>query len=275
MDISHKMTSTISNILIPSKTFILGEYSVLSQGKALLLAHEPYFILSNTIKSNSPNSHPILDDLDSSQSMYNFIDPHQGKGGFGASSAIVLGYSQLTQPNSLKAAWALNQHYHPNGSGADIICQYAGGLTSVNVNDQTFHHLSLPENLDCIVLRSGIKIPTHTHLHDLKKRDFTELSLLIEPIINKKNLLEHELIDTIQRYESLLRKMTLRSPAVIPMIDWVQSVPEVIAAKGCGALGADVIIAICQRRDYKQVASKLAEKFEIIANLDQIGAGIQ
>ena len=80
---------------IPSKTFVLGEYSVLHGGPAILLASEPYFSLRLEEKNENKNPfHPLspagklweLEPLLKTKS-YLFSDPHHGLGGFGASSA--------------------------------------------------------------------------------------------------------------------------------------------------------------------------------------------
>src|SRR5665213_3933088 len=89
----------------PSKTFLTGEYAVLCGGPALVLNTSPRFELKAVrgefgvagIPDGSPASQwikqraPLLADW-----KIEFSDPHQGQGGFGASSAQFLFVHALT-----------------------------------------------------------------------------------------------------------------------------------------------------------------------------------
>lgn len=84
----------------PGKTFLLGEYSVLSSGSSLLFCSEPYFemylsldgegrmdgIHSKSEAGKWVKAHP----KDFSNVDVKFVDPHQGSGGWGASSSQFL-----------------------------------------------------------------------------------------------------------------------------------------------------------------------------------------
>ena len=92
---------------VPSKTFLLGEYVVIHGGPALVLTTEPrftlYALLQKTqrqidIHSKSPAGKWIEQHADFYQQYHlQFNDPHQSKGGFGASGAQFILLEALRQ----------------------------------------------------------------------------------------------------------------------------------------------------------------------------------
>ena len=119
------------SLKIPSKTFLLGEYAVLTGGPALVLAHPPFFSLKKTNKPKlfhpkSPASllmkkHGLRQDFD-------FLDPHRGGGGFGGSTAEVI--SSLKNRHDINIAELLADYknlFTESGaepSGADLCTQW-------------------------------------------------------------------------------------------------------------------------------------------------------
>ena len=90
-----KKTGTL-HMSVPSKTFLLGEYSILNGGRALLINNEPRFSCSLVPTEDSKGAQGfsqlgaaarLLQDIDLSGYSLHFQDPHEGQGGFGASGA--------------------------------------------------------------------------------------------------------------------------------------------------------------------------------------------
>jgi len=211
-------------ILCPSKTFLLGEYAVLNGGPAILLATEPYFEWENN----------------------HFKDPYQGKGGFGASGAKFV--FKMFQENCFDALSALKKYQSTehSGSGADVICQYTGGVTFYHPQKK-IEKLFWPFNdLFIVLIHSGFKINTHEHLNDLNMRQFDSASL--ENIVLKayKAILENQqnnFIQSINHYYQKLIELQLTCENTLNLIQKIKRFPNILAIKGCGALGADVILA--------------------------------
>ena len=251
---------------IPSKTFVLGEYTVLSEGKAIVFTHTPYFEFIRAAQGlNRHTSHPIFKQLSSKQKSFTMVDPHEGRGGFGASSALLLGYGHIASPFQLDHAFALHKKYHSSGSGADLISQYHGGLRLIDTSSLTAKKLTFPADVRVLIFRTGIKTQTHIHL---AKRPVFDASALAE-IVNlwpvDRDITKTELCKLINQYEDLLLTFGLRCDEVKPLIEWTRTQPLVLAAKGCGALGSDVILAVCAQHDAEEVTQILSNKLTLIA----------
>ncbi|MCJ8276001.1 MAG: hypothetical protein HRT44_09755, partial [Bdellovibrionales bacterium] len=77
---------------IPSKTFVLGEYLAINGTASLIMTTEPSFIVK-VIDDSLYGYHPdspagqLRKELNHSSVGFSFLDPHEGRGGFGRSTA--------------------------------------------------------------------------------------------------------------------------------------------------------------------------------------------
>lgn len=146
-------------LFVPSKTFLLGEYAVLHGGAALVATTRPEFIVdmdfvvrpsSEGVRFAGPAGrlHENLS-LSSGLRIQQFLDPHFGKGGFGASSAqyisVYLAPSidkvsevhpvpiSLARAREMVAQFQTDSHALGNGrpSGVDLVAQWLGGMAQV------------------------------------------------------------------------------------------------------------------------------------------------
>ncbi len=125
-----------------SKTFLVGEYSVLFCGSAVVLSTEPFFTLQCDVGSTNLIG---INELSPAGELYKkhqrlfenlsltFTDPHNGSGGFGASSAqFALLYKLTLQLSNrefcIKDFLQEYRSFAPNNgvlpSGADCVCQF-------------------------------------------------------------------------------------------------------------------------------------------------------
>ncbi|MCB0406704.1 MAG: hypothetical protein KDD34_00795, partial [Bdellovibrionales bacterium] len=185
----------------PSKTFLVGEYAILHGGHALLANTEPRFevIISTPGEGRCENIHPnspagqwarthreAFEKID-----FQFIDPHQGRGGFGASSAQFLlawawslldqvPFSRLTEgldlSQILKDYHSLFEEKSTRPSGGDVVAQSIGGICQVATAPLTMTEKSWPfKDLDFLIIPTGKKINTHKHLEGLSDAGIEEL----------------------------------------------------------------------------------------------------
>jgi hypothetical protein len=144
----------LSVLNIPSKTFLLGEYVALNGGPCLILTTPPYFQIAfqqKTFQKSPPSPlspfspySPAGKWIEKHRDFFkhyhiDFSDPHEGKGGFGASSAQFIGVYQAIYPiektreyieNLLEAYWeTFPKDTQVLPSGADIVAQIFGGVT--------------------------------------------------------------------------------------------------------------------------------------------------
>lgn len=247
----------------PSKTFVVGEYAVLEGAPALLLGHAPFFEARfQPGASKRPDFHPEspagrLFAARPAQGAISLSDPHAGKGGFGASGAEFLsvfaaGRSLPVNDKERAAfAWSAWDAYQGNpGSGADILTQAHG------VNDEEFFLRVEPRtrSLEAIkpgglgltlsLFRTGKKLDTHRNLASPKLPEAAELVNQATESLKAGNA--SAFAKAVGAYGAELAKLGLLSPHSARAL---QALPPVPAAKGCGAMGADVLLVLHENGD--------------------------
>lgn len=256
----------------PSKTFLIGEYAVLFSGEALVMTHQPLFKLQvnktgteplQGIAAQSPagklyqDHHPLF-----AHDYLEFNDPHLGQGGLGASSAqfalLLSLISQRTQrqfnaDEILESYW----QYAFDGegvkpSGADLLAQTQHGLChyqakghSLNTFDWPFHQLGIA------LVHTQEKLKTHEHLKALTIDDISplhSLSQAIGTVIKAGD--DNAWITLVNHYAKELKALNLVAPHSVSIQQTVSELPGVLACKGCGAMGADIVL-ICYELEHE------------------------
>lgn len=249
----------------PSKTFLLGEYAVLANHPCLLLSTAPRFSLfvSKQARAQDPCEYVHLStqgpvkalQLDISKTIrgyrFVFVDPYQGSGGFGASCAqyglLYQAYCRLTQQDT-HALDCLAQYVKQglSGSGAALISQFNGLITVFDPAQQTYQALSWPfEHISAVLLKTQQNVPTHTHLNTLPNKTYDELASITQAGIDALSQADDQaLISAVRHFGHTLSAMELTCHHTQSLCQQLMDCPFVLACKGCGALGADVILAI-------------------------------
>ncbi len=265
---------------LPSKTFLLGEYLVLHDGPALVLNTEPCFQLQcapgNSALNNIHPQSPAGKFYSAHQDLFTdwqltFTDPHQNKGGLGASSAqfaalyllqklfsgnirqpqqtdINIFMQTLNIPHLLKTyqKYAWDQQGYPP-SGADVVSQLYGGITYFAKSENMIESLVWPfQDLSFCLLRTGKKLATHEHLTSLNNLETETLDQIVQQgSIALVQANANAFCAAINAYAEALQVQNLVAEHTQQILNDLQHWPEVKAVKGCGALGADIVLAIC------------------------------
>jgi mevalonate kinase len=272
-------------IQIPGKTFLLGEYAVLQGGSAIIACTQPYFeliVIENkkgkySFHPESPAGKFINDHSEIFDSLSLTWTSPYSEGGFGGSTAEFLAFFRLyhllthqtfTQENLYQAylKYAYNNQGIPP-SGADLIAQtQEAGLVyfqSATLSPQSF---SWPfRDAHLLLFKTPDKLPTHQHLQTLK--NLPDCSALSALVLQGYQALQQQdtlsFIDAITNYAEILDVLNLTASPTQEILKQIKQHPGCLAAKGCGALGADVIavlvevgqekelIAWCQKRQLK------------------------
>lgn len=248
------------SLRFPSKTFILGEYAILETGEALLLGHGPWFEAeyggaTHSFHPSSPAGQ-WLSTLPSSLAL-RFTDPHRGAGGFGGSGAEFLSAWSFERkiPSSWRerqafawAAWDDSRKFP--GSGADILTQ-AWGVNygkdfwlGIDTKNRALEPLDSNFGLRLSLFSTGKKLATHTHLQELPPLPLEELW---GHVIDGKEALRARsstlFAAAMNGYgqclaeRGLLAEHSARALGALPQ-------RKVLASKGCGAMGADVLAVL-------------------------------
>ena len=258
---------------LKSKTFLLGEYTVLFGGSAIVLATDPEFQL---IVNEAPGMSSLsgIDENSSAFSFYGkhldifrdmsleFIDPHNGAGGFGASSAqFVSLYKQYlaTTGETFCASRFLDEYRDlcntnrvPGAispSGADCLAQYFGHHIYYDSTSNHVEKMEWPFDDLCVTFfKTGIKIATHEHLSTFAKPKQNDLSQLNSYVVEAKCGLASKnlemLCESVQGFYDLACQLGLVIESTQDIVRKLRKDTRVLAVKGCGALFADTILVV-------------------------------
>ncbi len=273
---------------IPAKTFFLGEYCALHGKGALLVTTRPLFSMTLSLNSKPTSIHP-----DSPAGKYwkkqqhpwflHWEDPYLGKGGMGASSAQFIGAylahcylenapanreDMLTQFYS--CAW---QEVGLKPSGYDILAQSQEGFVYINREQQLnkSYHWQFSD-ISFLLVHTGVKLATHQHLESLPSVDTGNLAGLVDVgILAFEKLDSSALIHAVNAYQKELQQLGFSSEHTQQLIRNFRTIPGVITAKGCGALGADVILLITETKATENIVCLINEQgFQILASTNSI-----
>lgn len=274
----------------PGKTFLLGEYCVLTGGPSLIVTHAPCFSLTVTesespllegIHPNSPAGLLYMAHQDLLKHYHiAFTDPYNSIGGLGASSAEflslynainVLSSKQPSLNTLLNTYWQYayqNKGIKP--SGADIVAQSNGGLCYFHRNENECISYAWPfQTLSLFLIHTKNKLSTHHHLETLKLPKQT--SPLNDIVNHAKNAIDNKdsltFVECINLFSKGLLSAGLVAPHTQSILTELKAIPEIIASKGAGAMGADMVIVLCQTTHEKSVLSALNKlSYPIIAS---------
>ncbi|GIL17338.1 MAG: hypothetical protein BroJett040_10890 [Oligoflexia bacterium] len=258
-------------LTVPGKAFFAGEYLAMTGGPALVATVGPRFKMiaertsglnQNPFHELSPAGKFWIENKNRLQN-YNieFIDPHQGAGGWGGSTAEFALLSALDQivhyqesdqllidhrhllMEYQRLAWDGQSIYKPSGS--DLVSQITGGLVYFDRNNGKLEKFNWPfEKLGFCFFQTGIKIKTHEHLQGLRELNTEPLHELMNQVISSlKSANETDFCSNINLYWKKLEELGLTAQSTQELLGQMKR-DGVMAMKGCGALGADVILII-------------------------------
>lgn len=223
-----------------------------------------------------------------------FVDPYLGMGGFGASTAQFLGVYSLwlcKEPHmqgmesmfdykhllSTYTEFAWNGQGTPP-SGADLIGQMKGSLTFFEKRRGMLSVASWPfEDLEFYLIHTGNKVPTHEHLKTLKEFDSSGLENSFAKVQTAFNEQSSELlIEGVKEYAAELVKLNFTCEPTLELLKDIRALSGVMAAKGCGALGSDVLFVVTKHNESSALENYCQnKKLKIVSSHRQISLGLQ
>ena len=270
-------------IKVPSKTFLVGEYLAVVGGPAVLLATEPEFLVSaveqDSISLNSgwPKrageavAFERVDEQSAKGPLARLFqrvntklageqkpslsfwiqDPHRKRGGFGRSGAEFLALCHFARElNGKDQAPArlldLFRSCGGQGSGADLVAQALGGITAFE--SQVGESRTLASQwpfplLEISIFRTGVKVSNHDGL-DEPSDLVSARAIVVRTIRAITAVNERDLVQSVSDYRNWMLAQNVEHRATTELLDLFQKDSRWLAAKGCGALGADVILGL-------------------------------
>ncbi len=288
---------------IPGKTFLVGEYLALHGGPTLSALTKPCFELIarkgsgslGSIHPESPAGKFILDHSDYFKKFdLEFSDPYQGMGGFGASTAQFLGayalwmhqeshHVGMEAPFDFKHLLSVYQKYAWNGqgtppSGADLIAQMKGSMCFFEKRKGLVSIASWPfEDLEFYLIHTGHKVATHEHLKGLKEFDSSALekaAYQVQDAFATANSVEF--LAGVKSYAQALQNLGFTCEPTLKLLEGIRALPGVKAAKGCGALGADVLFVFTEKNQSAALEQYCQTvNVKVVASHRSISVGLQ
>lgn len=281
------MSSSSLVFTVPGKSFLAGEYLAMKGGPSLLFTSKPRFELHTKLGTGKADGiHPespagkLIAGHQTFFSKYDlkFVDPHDGRGGWGASTAQFLAafvfnewresceletLKSLSISRLLESYWKYawnGEGYRP--SGADLVAQYKGSLTfferstgHVGVYGWTF------SEIDFALIPTGKKLPTHEHLKTLADFDASGIEAALAKI--RSSLMSGnsaEFVAGVQDNAKALATLGFVAPYTQDFCKELSQKPGVLAVKGCGALGADVVLVVFDKKHADQFKNYVTSK---------------
>ena len=264
---------------IPAKTFLVGEYAAIVGSPAILLTTAPCFQIAlsdkpglHGIHSESPAGH-LWERCGPMGVGLEWHDPYQGCGGMGASSAQFLGaylacmHVQKKMANQEDMLAAYMQHaWNGDGlrpSGYDVLAQSQQGCVYIDRQKSISHVFSWPfRDIAFVLLHTGKKLATHHHLKKMAlPSQMSSLAIIVERARNAFLSMDSQgLIDCVNDYHWQLAQMDLVAEHSVDPIASFRARPDVLAVKGCGALGADVLLLLVPAKNQEALSHQLSTK---------------
>ncbi|HBI21644.1 MAG TPA: hypothetical protein DDY37_03515 [Legionella sp.] len=244
---------------IPAKTFFLGEYAAIVGAPAIVLTTTPCFEVTVTDEPGLQGIHPdspagrFWAQHGSVDRGLLWHDPYDGRGGLGASSAQWLGaYFACRQDGFVQDEEMLQAYFDSawlgigvRPSGYDVLAQSRQGCVYIDTRQAQSYAWPF-DDLAFILVHTGKKLATHEHLQTLALSD--QIEPLAKIVESAKLAFESgdsmQVIEAVNGYHQQLLQMDLVAQHSVEQMDALKTHADVLAIKGCGAMGADVLLLL-------------------------------
>ena len=273
--------------LIPGKTFLLGEYSALVGGSVLGLATGPGFLVdyrntealvSDEISFSPQSPAGLLSKPTSSNGLAGQIatefakfkltltDLFRNCGGFGKSTAeylaVLIPWLQKNEASfeSIREQYQLiSRQSGAEASGLDLAIQFWGKVTLFDSHENKYSSLDWKmKGYDFILVSTGTKLKTHEHIQTIDLKKISHFPSVSNPLVELYQTHPgSEFIRGIKEWSAFLKASHFMSDSAFELKELIESDPNVLCAKPCGAMGADVIAVLCETEKSELVQNKL------------------
>ena len=242
------------SLKVPGKIFIAGEYAALKGLPALTVAVNPCFEFQQKSSGAMPFHPASPAGLQNKNLKGLFLDPYNGIGGMGRSTAEYL--AAAAQSLDLKQNWNVWKAYrtllateHNTPSGVDLLTQLKGGYCLSETAIEKLESVSWSfKNLDWVAVITGNKVKTHEHLAKPLNLDWQLVEKLNRQVTEAFEAQDEDnFVAAFKAWREFLLANELEVPATTELIEFFMEIPGVMAAKGCGALGSDVVFVLFEK----------------------------
>ena len=272
---------------VPSKAFLVGEYSVLEGAPGIVATFAPRFTLGSGVASDKEETLPLFHPESPAgrflydnpwEGIWEFNDPHEGAGGFGGSTAeFLLAYAiaeikreRPPDANSVWDAWSRYKKLNPTASGVDLVAQWLGGTVLVDTVKKSAQKMAIGEIGKSILFFSAShqpdrKVKTHEHLKKKAVYSTAVSRILRELVMGAWDALSYDQASQLglamNEYGDTLRSAGLEISETTEDRRAIAKLAGVLGVKGTGAMQADGLVVLL---DPSVVGEHLPHKDDII-----------
>ncbi len=134
-------------------------------------------------------------------------------------------------------------------SGADMVAQFTGGVCYFNPKQKQIMSFTWGfTDMEFCLLHTGQKLATHEHLKKIKEINFDGFEKILNAgFASLKNKNSAVFAKAIHAYGELLAEKKLVAVHTKKLLEKIYQQPGVLAAKGCGAMGSDVVLVLLEK----------------------------
>ena len=151
---------------------------------------------------------------------------------------------------------------------------YHGGLCSIQCPHAEILHWPF-KTISWSIYRTGLHSQTHQILTRIKPDQAQIMSTLVTQTKTALDTIDEPLfINNIQSYHQFMQQFQCYHPDLNPLWKHISSIHEVLAFKGCGALGMDTFIVLYHPDHEAKIHHQLDASFKRMAHTHQPASGI-
>lgn len=219
-------------------------------------------------------------------------DPHRGAGGFGRSTAEWVYVSQKLSERidmDTQTLWELYREIVPSQShetmeevlppsGYDLVTQLKPSFNLIHILAGQLRVTEKPwpfTRLSFLIFKTKKKVFTHDHIASLSTESLKPLTTLSEKV-NDQYIQEDQdgFLAALKAFRIHLESSKLICAETLDIVARLEFLKDVIFAKGCGALGADVVAVFCKKQYKNQVLESinqtLADELRFVADEESV-----
>jgi hypothetical protein len=262
----------MASITVPGKVFLMGEYSVLQGGVALLAAMRPGYPFSypareegafdTTFRANLFEPHPespLGRYVDEAEEKQIFISKVAGSmtSGFGTSTAELIAgvMADLGRLPETKRLWAWYRDTFPKASGADLAVQMDALRTKQSLfifdhGDTRFlepggsgSEKSLASKIHLFQVESSQKLPTHEAMKQpIPQFDIAQCNAWVKRLADAFSVQQLEELKIFSEFAEYMHECGVETELARETRLKLSKHPGVVGVKGCGAGLHDVFL---------------------------------
>ena len=168
-------------------------------------------------------------------------------------------------------------------SGADTVSQWSGQVCLFSSKPFSAKNMKWPfKDLDFLLLHTGHTFPTWRHLKNISStqiKNFSEMSELSRQAVTAFKTKNTELfISSVKNYAKALETQNLTHKHSLAALKELLKLKNVVAGKGCGAMGVEVLALFFSPQDKKSIKQHLKKHFKTltpIADTQCMSEGMQ